>query len=290
MDLNSSAAIATIVAAAITVIAYFQTRRKRETKPAEPAALATVTPAAKKTHATSLRMRQVVDLMNVGRRDPWTVAHFAERLKLERPGELEQILDGTVEPTFEVLEAFSKLTGANAGWLKFGTQQPFSSEEWNDLYPDACLARIRELAPKQTFMVRCKDAAGRSGFLLRLDDLKFVVLRRTWHISSEVGGTGQGQLLSFYHAMKTLSTGSTRDYGHPCGQILDEPTFDRLLAGTIYPGSAIQANNNNLWWDDFTDIEHKNYGAEHYEARYGPEFLAAQKIVCWRLGQDKVAT
>ncbi len=224
-------------------------------------------------------------MMNVGRRDPWTVAHFAERLKLERPGELEQILDGGVEPSFGVLEAFAKLTGVNSGWLKFGTQQPFWSEEWNDLYPDCCLPRIRELLPRQTFIIRCKDKAGRSGFLLQLDELRFVVFLLTWHISGEVGGTGQNQLVSFYRAMKMLSAGTGREYGYRCGQILDQIAFDRLLAGTVYPGSVIQPGNNP-WWEDFIDLEHKHFGAEHYGERYGPEFLEAQKIVRWRLSQS----
>ncbi len=232
-------------------------------------------------------MRQIIDLMNAGRRDLWTVAHFAERLKLKSPGELEQTLDSTIEPTFVLLEAFAALTGANAGWLKFGTQQPFYSGEHNDLYPDGCLPRIRELSPKQVFIVRCRDKAGRSGFLLRLDEFRFVVFTRTWHISSEVGGTGQGQLISFYRAMKTLSAGTGREYGYPCGQILDQIPFDRLLAGEVYPGSVIQPHNNP-WWEDFLDLECKNFGAEYYGGRYGTEFLEAQKIVRWRLSQDSV--
>lgn len=250
MDLTTWASIATILAVPIAIATFLQGRRKKTLKQIEVPVPPATPESESRVFPASQRMRHVIELMNAGRREPWTIAHFAERLKLAKQGDLEQYLNSSTEPTFDLLESFGSLTGASLDWLKFGKGQPFNSSEHNDLYADACLTRIRELAPKQTFIVRCRDKCGRSAFLLRVGEFRYVMFTRYWHISREVGGTGQGQIVSFYRAMKALSTGDSRDYGYPCGQIVDTEVFDKLLSGSVYPGTLIQ-QFNNPWWEDF---------------------------------------
>ena len=44
----------------------------------------------------------------------------------------------------------------------------------------------------------------------------------------------------------------------------------------------------NHWWDDFTDVYHKEVIAEDYESSYGKGFMHAQSLVRSQLEEEKV--
>jgi len=224
------------------------------------------------------RLNHVYQLLNQGctEHNKLSVSRIAHILGLEKVGTLQSYFDGTSEPTFQFLDAFAAPFGIFPSWLKFGEGNPFFSKEPMHLYATSYLNRIEELSLKCIYFIKSNHEAGDSGILLQLSDFEFVYFPKTWPISSYVGGTGLSQILEFYKLTMTLKT------EHPSigcqGRIIDRNRFSDLFSGRIFAG-FVTTENENPWWDDFTDIYRENQDAATYEESYGKEFLKAQDSV-----------
>lgn len=205
-----------------------------------------------------------------------SVAKVAYMLGLERASILQNYFEGIEEPSFKFLDDYAHTFGIYPDWLKFGDASPFYSSEKTCVDATEYLSRIKELSPKVIYFIRANNDSGNSGILLEFSEFKFLYFPKTWHISSDIGSTGQGQIFRFYQLIKTLKV--ERSFEHYCqGRILEKDKFWDLFCGRIFPGSVIDGQNNH-WWDDFTDIHCSQEKAQKYEQSYGKEFVEAQKI------------
>jgi hypothetical protein len=121
--------------------------------------------------------------------------------------------------------------------------------------------------------------------LLELSDFKYKVLRRTWHISSHVGGGGRSQIYGLYKLIRKLKK---NDHGLKCGgRILEPEVFEKLLSGRAFPDSVLsRPSYENPWWDDFTDVYGKYPISSSYEEWYGKGFSYAQSVVREKLESE----
>lgn len=229
----------------------------------------------------SKRFQLVLNLMNENRASclKFTIAKLAEIMNLQRISELEDILIGRQEPDFQFIEKFSKTFGVNKRWLVEGIGTPFSNDFQTKLYPTDYFEMIEEIKPDRIYFVKENSRTSPAFILLRVSKWKYLILHRTWHISDEVGATGQAQLYSFYCLIKKLY--NQKDLYINCnGLILEKEEFNLLLGGEVFPGKFVDIGfTENPWWDDLVDIYHNYPISTSYENWYGKSFIKAQQIV-----------
>ncbi|MFT4694257.1 MAG: hypothetical protein ACI8TE_001168 [Francisella sp.] len=138
---------------------------------------------------------------------------------------------------------------------------------------------IKEVKPDRVYFVKENTSTSSAFILLRISKWKYLILDRAWHISDEVGATGQAQLYSFYSLVKKLC--AERELYINCnGLILEKEEFSLLLNGEIFPGKFVDIGfTENPWWDDLTDIYNNYPITSHYEVWYGKSFIKAQEII-----------
>lgn len=236
------------------------------------------------------RFQAILKLMNEDREtSKHTIADLAEIMELEKISDLESIFEGRNEPSFSFIKHFSEIFGVSKEWLTKGRGSPYS----NDLpfYSDPMdyLALIDELNPDSIYFIRENSVAAPAFILLKMSNLKFLIINRTWHISSVVGAGGQRQLLSFYNLIVELR--DNRKLHTKCwGLTLNYREFRSLLEGEIFPGKYTDIGfHEDQWWDDLTDINH-NYAAisKNYRKWYGESFISAQSIIKIGLNENLV--
>ncbi len=232
------------------------------------------------------RFCTVLELMNEGRGNAkFTLPQLAQVMGLEKISDLENVMTGKVEPNFAFIEHFCECFGVNPRWLKEGVASPFSNDDSTKGDPLWYLDEIKALNPQGIFFIREKSDSAPAFILLKLSDFKYKILRRSWHISGDVGAGGQSQLVGFYKLIKKLCRGM--DFGSRCGGlILEHHEFEALRTGQIFPGKYILHRHENPWWDDLIDIHHKYPIAENYRHWYGQSFIDAQDIIKWKLADS----
>lgn len=230
------------------------------------------------TRLLSARYRHVLRAINLGRTDPIDIAYLAhylaDQLNLKRISDLEEIMSGTREPSFEFSEQFAQALSVNPLWLKTGRGRPFSQGDFRYWSPLDFLANIASSNARQIHLIKDEDPRGRAVVLLEITDLKYVFLDCMWIVSSEVGMRGQELLLNSYDFIKTL-----KDEGYSCtGSILEREHFDDLVSGKRFPGLFVN-RSHSFWWDDFLDVHWEFFSPETYARKYGEEYVKAQRIV-----------
>ncbi|EGQ8592792.1 MULTISPECIES: helix-turn-helix domain-containing protein [Vibrio] len=235
----------------------------------------------------AMRFVKTLDLMNEGREySKYTIAQLAQVMKLHKVSELEGVFRGKEEPTFEFVDHFANTFGVNRDWLLEGKNSPFSNNDQTMSEPHWYLDEIKQTKPLRVFFVREDSSKARAFLLLKIDDFKYKILHRTWHISDEVGAGGRRQLVSFYELIKSLR--DKQRYSSRCGGLtLSCDDFSCLLSGEKYPGTFVGIGyREDPWWDDFTDIHHRYPIAENYESWHGRSFIKAQNIVREKLAEE----
>lgn len=249
---------------------------------AQPSAVSVI-PRESEVAGIVKRFNQVLALMNAKRTyGKYTIASLAQLMKLHSVGELESVFLGSREPSFEFIDHFCACFGVNREWLIEGKSGPFSNSEGTHFDPLEYLDEIENTKPERIYFIRSKSPVGEVFILLKLADWRYRILSRVWHISDHVGAGGQSQIFGMYKLILALQD---RHYGVSCGgRILNESEFRSLLSGNTFPGSIIDfPNQENPWWDDFTDIYHKYPISSNYESWYGRGLMEAQAIVRWKL-------
>ncbi|EJO2021549.1 helix-turn-helix transcriptional regulator [Vibrio vulnificus] len=232
----------------------------------------------------SQRLALVLELMNEKREySKFTIAQLAQIMKLHKVSELEDIFRSKEEPTFEFIERFCDVFGVNKTWVIEGKRAPFSNDEQAFGEPLWYLEVIENLNPQRVFFVRKNSKEAPAFIMVKLNDYKFKIFHRTWHISDEVGAGGQRQLVSFYELVKALR--DEKGYYSKCGGLtLDEDDFKELFRGDKYPGVYTELDRSeDPWWDDLTDINHSYPISANYGDWHGKSFLKAQEIIKWKL-------
>lgn len=231
------------------------------------------------TDAISRRLKKVLELMNAARQkdDFFTTADLARAMALSSPSELDLYFYGKSNPTFELIEAFSKRFFVNKNWLVVGRSEPFLSED--HIYFDAedYWERIWFLNPEAICFVRSSGRIGEASIVLVFDELRYLVVPNRWHISDHVGGGGMSQIVSFYRFVKRLR--NERPGWRLYGKIIPEKQYDDLIEGRIFPGSIVEKRPFSHWWDDLTDLNDEWTTEDQRRERYGEGLIFAQKVI-----------
>lgn len=229
------------------------------------------------------RFNQVLALMNEKRtHGKYTIASLAQLMKLHSIGELESVFLGSREPSFEFIDHFCACFGVNREWPIEGKSSPFDNSEETPYDPLEYLGEIENTKPERIYFIRSESPVGEVFILLKFADWKYKILSCVWHISDHVGAGGKSQIFGMYKLILALRD---RHHGLSCGgRVLSKSEFSSLLSGNVFPGSIIDfSDQENPWWDDFTDVHHKYPISSRYESWYGKGFMEAQSIVRWKL-------
>ena len=224
----------------------------------------------------SKRLENVMNQMNINNIDEIDFIYkIANQLGLENGNILTNYIKGAENPPFPFVNHFSLQFGINYNWLISGERNPFSNDEVSESSPLNYIKRIIELVPHSIYFVMNKSIQAEAGIVLKIIENKYIIFPKTYNISSYVGNTGEEQIFNFYQLIKKIDE---KHISFKKGRILEEETFNSLFEEKIYPG-FLDLLENNHWWDDFLDIEHKYPVATNYESWYGKEFIKAQEIV-----------
>jgi len=209
-----------------------------------------------------------------------TVPEVCDYLNISSVTIVEEYFHGKLEPKLKFLKKYADFFGFELKWLKLGEGNKFKRGQIWATFPKNYEESIRQLSPEKIYFVRCKSDNGESGIVLKLSEFSYLILPKTYHISGNVGTTGQVQIESFYDLVKSLDSNCSRP--SIIGVLLEEKVFFDLFHGKIYAGKLFSNKPVSYWWDDFLDFEHKFPIASHYNNLYGEGFLAAQDILKYR--------
>lgn len=232
------------------------------------------------------RFNQIIDLMNEKRTyREYTIAGLAQLMKLHSVGELESIFIGSQEPSFELIDHFCTTFGVNKNWLIEGKERPFSNAERTHYDPLGYFNEITVLTLSRVYFIKSKSEVGEVFLLLKFSDYKYKIISRVWNISEHVGTGGQSQIYGMYRLILALQKSQLST---SCGgRILSEDKFNNLHSGKVFPGSIIDfPMQENPWWNDFVDVDHKYLTSSSYETWYGKGFIAAQTTVRCKLKEN----
>ncbi len=238
-----------------------------------------------KLTSTSIRLKKATELLFENDYQPkFSLNRVAESLGLKNETEFHQLLNGEIDPSFEFLDLFAENYGINKDWLKYGEKSPFVVNQ-SQLFATEYLSIIKNLKPKEIFLIREDSSTGKTGIILKLGEWKYSVLGKSYHISSEVGGTGQLQIKKFYELLVEL--GNSGYNLHLNSKMVSQEIYSKLFSGNASP-AILNANNhrdikNSYWADDFMDYEYKYRNVQDYQTWYGEEFIKAQKILKYQL-------
>lgn len=232
------------------------------------------------------RFRKSLELMNEGNSySPFTIAKLSQLMKLHKIGELERVFNAEEEPSFEFIAHFCNTFGINKNWLVHGQGAPYSNQDQTNFDPLAYYSEIERENPSSIYFIMNNSEIGEVFILLELSDFKYKIFRRTWHVSSHVGGGGRHQIYRLYKLIKKLKK---NNYSLKCGgRILEPEVFEKLLSGRVFPDSVLsRPSHENPWWDDFTDVYGKYTISSNYEEWYGKGFSYAQSVVRAKLANE----
>ncbi|OOF79229.1 hypothetical protein BKG96_02685 [Rodentibacter caecimuris] len=234
------------------------------------------------------RLNQFKDLLNKNETyDIYTIAKLARIMEFKSVGELENIFKGVTEPGFEFIKKFCNTFGINEEWLTEGKREPFYLDKQTNYNPFHYYPYIKECNPIQIYFIRSDNSepSGYTFIVLKFSDHKYEVIHRLWHIGSGVGSGGQSQIYGMYQLFKQLDRDKKL---YRSGRVLNKDQFDLLYSGKIFPGCILKyPMENNMWWDDFTDVYNKFFSQKSYENMYGSGFISAQNVVKSYLEQEK---
>lgn len=234
------------------------------------------------------RFRKLLELMNEGNSySPLTIAKLAQLMNLHKIGELERVFSADEEPSFEFISHFCNTFGIHKNWLIHGQGDPYcSNQDQTNFDPLAYYSEIEKENPNRIYFIMNDSEIGEVFILLKLSDFKYKIFRRTWHVSSHVGGGGRSQIYGLYKLIRKLKK---NDYRLKCsGRILKPEVFEKLLSGRVFPDSVLsRSSHENPWWDDFTDVYGKHPISSNYEEWYGKGFSYAQSVVREKLEDER---
>lgn len=205
--------------------------------------------------AIGKRLEQAIGLMNAGRQGDkcFTPQSLARRAGHRDWRRIEQILDGSADADEAELISLCEALGLNPDWLLEGKLSPF----WVDHSPsfldvETLFETIFAMDPKRIVFVRQREGGeGHHDVFVAVerDETRWFMVRDQRPGCGNVGSGGAYDLLELCRLMRRLDNlgPDTRILCH--GKHFDNPTFDQLIDGDVYPGAVIDDLWHDRWWE-----------------------------------------
>lgn len=242
-------------------------------------------PSLPSTQQIAARMNSVLEMMNVGRYEPLTVADLARALNLSSPADLDLVFSGRSAATFQMIDQFCARFAVNKEWLTSGRYSPFTSPIERYVSPKDCFDLLEETQPKRVYLVRSTSEIGEAFVIVENDSLKFWLLPAIWHVSGHVGGGGAHDLLSLYKLFSLWSKARSTYQYQVLGREVESEVASAFFDGNAFPG-MVENMQLSYWWDDLTDLEHKWTTRVRSRKAYGKSYIDAQDIIRKMLARD----
>lgn len=221
-----------------------------------------------KLNDLAARLNFHLEILKESYSDGMSVLKVCKLLEINDNQNFSDVFKGKVIPSPSWIEEYLSFFGLNENWLLTGSGEPFTSTNRGSPMPYDNLKMILDSNFKEIFWVRSDTSNGESMIVLKLSDYKYEVIRRTWHVSSEIGGEGTSQLKSLYDLGSKLK----EDLMFGRSKRIDSKLFSDILSGKVFPGVIEGCNSTSMYWmDDLIeldfDISDLGYDSEYCKAR-----------------------
>ena len=200
-----------------------------------------------------------------------TVSGIGELIGLDSPNQLENILNGRIPLTYNLIENFSNKVGINKQWILKGENYPFYIERTVTDLPSNFISRMKSKF-NDFYLVKSEDAQGHIFVVTKSENnIKYNIFPTNWlsnnpYLTEDKNSDDYGSydyydnndkrlIANLYQVLnQNLYSGDIRFYS----MILSEDKFDEILSGGIYIGKYInnlQAQRGIDWWRHFGDMD-----------------------------------
>jgi hypothetical protein len=199
-----------------------------------------------------------------------TVSGIGELIGLDSPNQLENILNGKIPLTYNLIENFSNKVGINKQWILKGENYPFYIERTVTDLPLNFISRMKSKF-NDFYLVKSEDAQGHIFVVTKSENnIKYNIFPTNWlsnnpYLTEDKNSDYYGSydyydnndkrlIANLYQVLnQNLYSSDIRFYS----MILSEDKFNEILSGGIYIGKYInnlQAQRGIDWWRHFGDM------------------------------------
>ncbi len=189
----------------------------------------------------SERLYDVLDLLSEGDEDV-TVASLARALGDESVSELQSYLNADEVPGFAYLDRVAEATFANVRRLEL-TEDRADTVPAFDTLRERCGAKgaaafLDRHVPERVIFVVDDSKSRRTGVILQLSDLGYVLLERT-PVNADADRTKDQALKMFLRMVRDLDDYSKRSGMGKESVTISSSEWDALAAGLVWPGTIV---------------------------------------------------
>lgn len=180
----------------------------------------------------------------------------------------ENFFKGIEEPSFSQLENIAKHLNINPEWLLFGEGTTFPVQY--SRIPTPIQEGVNWLIDKDLntnltnlYFLRKESEAGELVIVKQYGDLICSTFKTPYHISEDVGATGEANLFQLFSTWQLLykyyiqtPNSSIRSY------LISQNQYSSIISGEVHPLTIINQLPNKPWWEDIWDS--KMYKNSHY--------------------------
>jgi hypothetical protein len=240
------------------------------------------------TNSIQYNLRQMIDLINEGRwpEDKITPTRFTKDLGHKNFATVQSWFDGSPNIDVDELRKVCKIWGASFDAVTEGGKPIFSTGLRSPTGILSYLEMIKELKPKEIYLIMEKSSRGCVGIVLKMTDTQFLPLSMTTDLNPNIGNFTRAT--DWYFLIIEL----LEKYGihQVCGVTTNSKMFDEYFKGVKYPGMVAYSKEFKYgpWWDVFIDLDNEVYGPEETAMWYGDNFVKLIKFTKLELGKRAV--
>lgn len=237
------------------------------------------------------RFKKAISLLKMDNSGNITEPIIGELIGLDSPNELDDILNGNKDLSYDLMKIFSDKIGINYHWISNGQGYPFFIEKEITDSPSNFISRMKSKF-NEFYLVKSEDAQGHIFVVTKSENnIKYNIFPTNWlsnnpYLTKDKNSDYYGSydyydnndkrlIANLYQVLnQNLYSGDIRFYS----MILSEDKFNEILSGGIYIGKYInnlQAQKGTNWWRHFGDMS----ASEEDRRSYNDECIETHKQI-----------
>lgn len=226
------------------------------------------TSSPRKTEITHRLNEALKDINQVASTKQIQPARIAKEIGEDYAEPMERWFSGEQEPSFKQLEIIAEYLNVNPEWLQFGDQAKFIVNHIKIPTPAKAgvawlLNDNRENQPSHVYFLRKDAKEGTLCVVKRYSDWHCQTYITPYHISEEIGVSGEASLAHLFMTWKHLYKLYVNDSKLSVKSYLIDPiNFKELVYGDVHPLKIINNAIDRPWWEDIWD--EKQYKIANY--------------------------
>ncbi|WP_295667258.1 hypothetical protein [uncultured Haemophilus sp.] len=215
------------------------------------------------------RFNEAISLLKMDNSGNITESTIGELIGLDSPNELDDILNGKKDLSYDLMKIFCDKIGINYHWISNGQGYPFFIEKEITDSPSYFISRMKNKF-NEFYLIRSEDKHGSILVITKSENnIKYNIYPTTWlsnnpYLTKDKNNPFHGfnyydnndrKLIADLYQVLNKNLDSSNIKFH--SMILSEDDFNKIKSGRIYVGKYInnrQAQKGTNWWRDFGDM------------------------------------